>query len=71
MAREKEGYREQLEQIRAAFPDKEMLTVCDVAKYTGWGRDRVRRVLPFCEFGGSPALARSELARYLITGGRA
>lgn len=65
---EREGYREQLESILKAFPKQEMLSVSDVAAYTGWGRKKVRRVLPFCEYDGTPALARTELARCLVAG---
>lgn len=68
MAREKEGYREQLERILVMFPTKEMLSVTDVVQYTGWGRRKVKRVLPFCSFDGSLALARTELARCLVAG---
>ena len=38
MAREKETYRLELEQVLAAFPDKRALTRTDVMNYTGRGR---------------------------------
>lgn len=45
MPREKESYRDNLERIIAAFPNKEMLTATEVANF--WGKDvrTVRRVL--------------------------
>lgn len=65
---EKAGYREQLESIRRAFPDREMLSVTEVAEYTGWGRKKASRVLPFIDYDGVPSLARTELARCLVAG---
>ena len=38
MARERETYRLELEQVLAAFPDKATLTRSDVMNYTGRGR---------------------------------
>lgn len=36
MAREKEGYRENLEQLNLLFPNRVMLTVEEVMQVTGW-----------------------------------
>ena len=38
MAREKESYRDNLERLDAAFPNREMLNLTDVSKYTGFSR---------------------------------
>jgi hypothetical protein len=35
MAREKEGYRDNLERIKEVFTDKEMLSISDVVRFTG------------------------------------
>lgn len=35
MSREKENYRDELEQLIGFFPDKRVLSVSDVARYTG------------------------------------
>lgn len=43
MARENETYRAELEQIRKVFGMKNMLTVTDVANYTGRSRNWVRQ----------------------------
>lgn len=38
MSRENATYRDELEQLQAFFPDKRVLSISDVAKYTGRGR---------------------------------
>jgi hypothetical protein len=43
MARENETYRAELEQIRNVFGMKNLLTVTDVANYTGRSRNWVRQ----------------------------
>jgi len=35
MSREKENYRDELEQLNSFFPDKRVLFASDVARYTG------------------------------------
>ena len=47
MPRELPGYREQLESIIAAFPDRECLNVLQVSSYTGIGRKTAARIFPF------------------------
>lgn len=41
MAREKATYRDNLEQLNVAFPDKQALTVADTASYLGCSRQAV------------------------------
>lgn len=66
MPREKDGFRDQLESIIKAFPDKECLTVTDVAQYTGWTRNTVAKRLPFVGEGKGKSITRTILARCLI-----
>ena len=47
MAREKEGYRDNLERIKSYFPDKEMLTNKDVQNFTGMCYRSVRKRFAF------------------------
>lgn len=47
MAREKEAYRDNLERICAAFPNREVLTVAEVARYLGKDRRTLQKWLPF------------------------
>lgn len=44
MAREKECYRDNLQRLDERFPDKEILTVSDVAAWTGLDRRTVTRL---------------------------
>lgn len=43
MPREKEGFREQLEDVAAFFKDKRVLSVNDVVRYTGLDYRTVRK----------------------------
>lgn len=45
MPREKECYRIVLERLDAAFPNKAILSISDVSKYTGRSREWVRKKL--------------------------
>ena len=45
--REREGFRDNLARLQEAFPDKELLTVSDVARYVGADRSTVRRWYKF------------------------
>ena len=45
MAREKATYRDNLEQLNVAFPDKQALTVPETAEYLGCSRDTVYKHL--------------------------
>jgi hypothetical protein len=59
MSREKEAYRNNLERLCEAFPNKEMLTQKDVAKFTGLDYRTVKRIFPFREsFISKATLAR-------------
>ena len=49
MAREKEGFRDNLERLDKAFPGKELLNRKDVAVYTGVSTRTVQKYLtPVC-----------------------
>lgn len=50
MAREKEGFRENLMRIDQAFPDKELLTITDIARFEGSDRGTVRKRYRFNAF---------------------
>ena len=45
--REKETFRDNLVRLDAAFPERELLTRADVARYTGISRNRVAALFPF------------------------
>lgn len=47
MAREKELYRPYLERLDQVFPDRELLTISDVAKFCGISRQRAKDDFPF------------------------
>lgn len=64
--REKDGFRDQLESIIKAFPDRECLTVSDVARYTGFTRNTVVKKFPFVELGDSKSITRTMLAKSLV-----
>lgn len=49
MAREPQAYRVNLERIKAAYPDKEMLNVGEVKRFLGIDRDAVKRRFSFRE----------------------
>ncbi len=44
MGREKEGYRDELEQLLDHFGDRRVLSVADVARYTGRDRRWCQRI---------------------------
>ena len=62
MAREKEGYREQLEELIRHFGDVGMVTQPQVVAYTGRGEKWVRRRLKV----GREGVTLSVLARRLL-----
>ena len=47
MARETADYRDELEEILRVFPNKHMLTISDVSRYTGKSRKWLREKEPF------------------------
>ena len=47
MSREKEGFRDNLERIDAAFPDKELLTATDIARFEKASRASVMKRYKF------------------------
>lgn len=53
MAKERETYRDELEGLRQAFPDKRILSKTDVYRYLGRGRDWCSRHLDLGETGTS------------------
>lgn len=69
MPRELPGYREQLESIIAAFPDRECLNVLQVSSYTGIGRKTAARIFPFVGDGLGRYITRTSLARALVDTG--
>ena len=66
MAREKDGYRDQLESIIAAFPDKELLNVSEVSAYTGRSRKYCAKRFPFVDNNLGRFITRTQLARVLV-----
>ena len=67
MPREKEGFRDQLESIRAAHPSGEQMHPQDVAAYLGCTRQWAVRHLPFIGSGNGQFITRTQLARELCT----
>lgn len=61
--REKEGYRDNLQRLNEAFPDKEMLAIGEVADYLGISRDTVRRRLKFND--ATKRITKPDLARQI------
>ena len=47
MAREKESFRDNLERINNAYPDKEILSKSDVVRYTGLNWRTVEKLYTF------------------------
>jgi predicted ArsR family transcriptional regulator len=62
MPREKEGYRDQLEDILTYFNQKRLLSVTDVAKYLGISTKRARQKFGFT---GETGITAVDLARKL------
>lgn len=59
MSIEPESYRDNLEMLLEAFPDKKLLAVCEVAKWSG----KDRRFIKANYFGDKKVLSLAELAR--------
>ena len=62
MSIEKKGYRDQLARLNDFFPNKDMLTVSEVARFTGKDRKTIRKYLSPTPLGISKVM----LARYLV-----
>lgn len=45
MAREKEGFRDNLERLDAKYPDKELLSLSEAARYLGIHRETATKLL--------------------------
>lgn len=61
MPREREGFRDNMERLNEFFPDRELLSVTDVIRFTG--RDR-RTVVKFFNFRNN-FISKVEVARTL------
>ena len=59
MPREAEGYRDKLEKIIAAFPNKELLCMREVSKFLGIDSRTVKKYFPF----KNGYISRTTLAR--------
>ena len=60
MPREKLSYRDNLERLDEAFPDREMLTVTDVSKFTGVCRRVAKSWFSFNQYN---YISKATLAR--------
>ena len=60
MPREKEGYRDTIEELNRLFPEKGMLTRADVCRFTGRCESTVRKRFRFNRDG---LLTKADLAR--------
>lgn len=68
MAREKEGYRDQLEVVLAAFPAHDLLSPSEVAEFCGCSRRTISRRIPptaWIGTGCGKRITRSALARFM------
>jgi len=65
--REKEDYRNNIEQLNLKFPDKDMLNVTDISKFTGFDRGTVREIFgkEFIQLGKSKYISKAKLARII------
>lgn len=63
--KEKEGYRDNLERINEQFPNKEMLTISEVARFIGINRKKISKDWGkgFTQIGKSKYITKSELAK--------
>ena len=64
---EKTDYRANLEQLNLFFPEKNLLNVADVSKFTGYDRRTVLKVFSsdFKIFGKSKVISKVTLARLI------
>ena len=62
MPREKEGYRDNLERLNRAIPERECLRKADVKRFTGWDYKTMAKRLRFNAFG---EITKADLARQL------
>ena len=64
---EKADYRANIERLNNRFPDKDLLNVSDVAKFTGFDRRKVNAVFgkEFKTYGKSKAMSKATLARLI------
>lgn len=64
MSRERDGYRDNLELLNEAFPEKNLLRVVDVEKFTGLSRNTVLKRFKF--MAGKPKLiSKADFARQI------
>ena len=68
MSRERPGYRLNLEQISERFPGTEMLTVKQVAEFTGLTEQTVRKKFQFNRL--TKRISVFEFARLITAGGK-
>ena len=61
MPREKEAYRDNLELLDRMFPDKNILTVSDVAKFSGCCYRVAKKIYPFKD----NRISKATLARFI------
>lgn len=61
MAIEKAGYRDNLERLNDFFPDRELLSVLDMVKFTGRHRATVKKLFKF----SNGYISKVEVARQL------
>ncbi len=68
--REKVDYRNNLEQLNSTFPDKNTLTITEVAKYMGRDRHWVSKTYKkdFNTYGGMKLMSKVTFARILSEG---
>ena len=63
MAREKSGFRDNLELLNIRYPDHDMLSMDEVMKVTGFSRNTVKKHLG--ELFVNKRMSKAALARYM------
>ena len=61
MSREREGFRDNLALLNERFPDRDMLTITDVAAWMGVSMQTVKRLVRFNE--QTRRVSKADLAR--------
>jgi hypothetical protein len=61
MAREKEGFRDNMERLNEKYPDHELLTVAEVMEFCGVSRNTVKRWFKFNPV--TKRISKADLAR--------
>lgn len=62
MSREKDGFREMMERLNERYPDRELLSISETARFLGVARDTARRHI---KFNAAKKVTKVDLARQI------